>query len=217
MLLSRRSYVRETPSRDAKKIFIICEGAKREPQYFGFFRALDSRIDIIIHAPGDHENNSPSGLLGIACEMLLPRDGEHAKLELLADDEVWIVFDTDPDMHQSRKPQILDLCECCRQNNWNFAQSNPCFEVWLWYHFYPDPPTGTQMKQCSAWKNHPELAVYGGFNSRKHPALIGDAVRHAGAGYQEEDGDPVTGCTQLYQLGMRIHDLLKDKIRPVAF
>ena len=46
MILKSRIYQREEPSRDARSIFIFCEGAKREKQYFEHFREIDSRINI---------------------------------------------------------------------------------------------------------------------------------------------------------------------------
>lgn len=46
MLLLNRRYDREAPNRDAKKILIVCEGAKTEYSYFSFFKEMDSRVNI---------------------------------------------------------------------------------------------------------------------------------------------------------------------------
>ena len=66
MLLRNRLFDREPPSREAKSIFIFCEGAKRERKYFQYFEEIDSRIRIEIYPLHSHEDNSPLGLLNIA-------------------------------------------------------------------------------------------------------------------------------------------------------
>jgi hypothetical protein len=47
MIISRE-FKRKPPSRDAKKIYIFCEGKTIESGYFNFFQGLDSRISIIV-------------------------------------------------------------------------------------------------------------------------------------------------------------------------
>ena len=49
MILTNRLFKREIPSRDAKSIFIFCEGLKREYQYFTFFMEKDSRINVEVY------------------------------------------------------------------------------------------------------------------------------------------------------------------------
>ncbi len=39
MILRRRTYEKASPSRDAQKIYIICEGKEREKDYFEFLNA----------------------------------------------------------------------------------------------------------------------------------------------------------------------------------
>jgi hypothetical protein len=47
-MLRNREFKRKPPSRDAKKIYVFCEGKTRESEYFNFFQGLDSRISIIV-------------------------------------------------------------------------------------------------------------------------------------------------------------------------
>jgi hypothetical protein len=212
-LISKRKYSRESPSREAKKIFIICEGTKREPQYFSFFKELDSRINIIIHTLSDQEDNSPGGLYRIARNVLLSEDGQtNSSVQLLANDEVWIVFDSDPDKLNSRARQIADLKAGCLEFGWYAAQSNPCFEVWLFSHFGEQVPHLAEVHRCSEWKRHLNDTIAGGFDPRKHPALIGQAIGRARDLYREVEGQPATGSTQLFLLGESIYHLVKDKI-----
>ena len=49
MLLTNRLFERQAPSRTAKSIYIFCEGAKREYQYFKYFKEMDSRINVEVY------------------------------------------------------------------------------------------------------------------------------------------------------------------------
>lgn len=44
MILRRRTYEKAAPSRDAQKIYIICEGKEREKDYFEFFKEISSNL-----------------------------------------------------------------------------------------------------------------------------------------------------------------------------
>ena len=82
-------------SRDAKLILIYCEGRKREPQYFNRFREISSRIRVEIVLPDETGDNSPTGLY--------QRAVDNTEYEILADDEVWFVIDTDTWLWRSHK------------------------------------------------------------------------------------------------------------------
>lgn len=66
MILTNRLFKRREPFKEAKCIYIFCEGAKREFQYFNFFKEIDSRINIEIYSLDSNEDNSPLGLYKIA-------------------------------------------------------------------------------------------------------------------------------------------------------
>ncbi|MDM8529168.1 RloB domain-containing protein [Anaerolineales bacterium HSG24] len=103
MILRSRLFEREPPSREAKSIYIFCEGVKREYQYFQYFKEIDSRINVEIYKLHPHEDNSPLGLLSIAEKcIILSDDNPKPKYEFLENDEVWIVLDTDKDEKDSR-------------------------------------------------------------------------------------------------------------------
>ena len=134
MILTNRLFDREPPSRDAKSIYIFCEGAKREFQYFEYFQEMDSRINIEIYRLHPEEDNSPLGLLNIAEKCIIKsEENKNPKYEFIDGDEVWIVLDTDKDKHNSREPQIEQIIKkCAERKDWNIVESNPCFEVWLY-------------------------------------------------------------------------------------
>ncbi|HMV80638.1 MAG TPA: RloB family protein [Leptospiraceae bacterium] len=215
MILRDRLFERNPPERDAKKIYIFCEGRKREYQYFEYFEEIDSRINIIIYKLHPEENNSPNGLLKIAETCLIPSE-ENPEPEFFKDmnqeDEVWLVFDVDPDKSNSRFPQILNVRQKCKEYGWNTALSNPCFEVWLYFHFFAEKPEMPDLNKCNSWKNHIDKKLPGGFNSKKHPLFIEQAVVNAKQNFSLEGSFPVVGSTEMHYLGKTIYTLLKKKL-----
>ncbi len=214
MLYRNRAFKREAPTRDAKKIFIFCEGVKREYQYFKFFEELDSRINICIYELKPTENNSPSGLLSIARSCLLNDDYEKDPyFELRQEDEVWIIFDLDPDSRNSRLPQALETMKKCKtEKGWFTALSNPCFEVWLYYHFFSDDLVKDHIEKCTTWKTTLNTLISGGFDSRKHPILIEAAYQNASDKFTDDNGLPAVGSTEVYNLAASMLPLIKKKL-----
>ena len=107
MILKNRLFERKEPERDASLFIIYCEGSRREPKYFEYFEKISSRVKLEIIKADSQGNNSPSGLLKQAKEDFFEGKDSLPKYFLGKEDKVWFV-----------------------------AQSNPCFEVWLFYHFF---------------------------------------------------------------------------------
>lgn len=206
MIIRSREFKRNPPSRDAKKICIFCEGQKREYDYFTFFEGLNSRISLIVYHLGHDENNSPKGLIEIAKETM-------KCCSFISGDEVWIVFDTDADKFLSREPQInLVRDYCSKTKNWFHAESNPCFELWLYYHF-AEKPSFEGFHISKIWKSKLNEFICGGFDSRKYPLFIADAIENAKSNYIiNEAGRPIVGSTELFKLGETIYKMMSDKI-----
>jgi len=214
ILKSRRSYKRESPSRDAKSIYIFCEGARREYEYFKYFKELDSRINVEIYELDSQEDNSPLGLLEIAKESILPGEkNSKPKYSFLEDDEVWLVFDRDHDRGNSRAPQIETIRNDCKKRaDWFIGLSNPCFEVWLYYHFSGEKPSFTGDDRSCNWKTFVHDVSNGGFDSRKHPVLIEQAIVNASMNFTDVDGEPTTGSTEVFKLAKTIFTFVRDKL-----
>ena len=217
MILTNRLFVREEPTRDAKSIYIFCEGKEREFNYFMYFKELDSRINIEIYKLESYEDNSPIGLLSIAEKCLVKSEtNQNSKYHFLEGDEVWIVLDIDKDRDESRKPQIEAVIEKCNQsNNWYIAQSNPCFEVWLLYHFFPTKITFENSDISKNWKQYLNELIPGGFDSRKHPIYITTASINAERNYSTTDNHPDEGTTNVFNLANSIIPLIKPKLDKV--
>ena len=119
-----RGYKRGEPHRDARLFVIVCEGAKREKQYFEFFQQFSQRIKIRVLPP---ENNAS------APNHFLTRAADYDEtFGLTEDDRLWFV--SDRDRWEEKVLRNINE-ECDKHSNWRLAISNPCFEVWLFLHF----------------------------------------------------------------------------------
>jgi len=217
MILTNRLFIREAPSREAKSIYIFCEGIKREYQYFKFFKEMDSRINVEIYKLHPHEDNSPSGLLDIAKKCIIKnKDNPNPKYSLLKNDEVWIVSDTDKDKEDSRESQLKKIREfCSKESAWFIAQSNPCFEVWLFYHLSSKKPSLKNSEDCSEWKELVNTSISGGFDSRKHTIYIEKAILNAENNFNSDNNIPTAGCTEVFKLSKNIFVLVEQKVAAV--
>jgi len=98
-------------------------------------------------------------------------------------DQGWFVIDTDS--WDDSIPKLRSLCES--RDNWLVAQSNSCFEVWLYYHVFNSFAGDIELNGCSEWKNFVTTPILGGFDSKKHPLLIADAIAHAEMHFRSTD------------------------------
>ncbi|HMS67036.1 MAG TPA: RloB family protein [Saprospiraceae bacterium] len=214
MILTNRLFERQAPSREAKSLYIFCEGAKREYQYFEYFREIDSRIKVEVNKLNSDDNNSPLGLYYLAENSFI---GDKPKFILQENDEVWIVLDSDPDKSNSREEQINQIKKDCRlKDNWFVVVSNPCFEVWLFFHKIETYEEFTSDNICKTWKQKVNESYEGGFDSRRHPIFIEEAIKNSESNFQiDENGNPLKGSSEVYHLAKSMFSVLKRKIRVV--
>lgn len=206
MILSRnRLFTSQEPDRDAKKIYIFCDGVKREKQYFNYFKKIDSRINIEVYALQHDEDNSPLGLYNIAMSCIQTETNPNGKYDFNeGQDEVWLVMDIDPDKFDSRKRQIEAVKANCAVKKWHVTLSNPCFEVWLYFHFNSQKPDFQNVETCNQWKQFLQKEI-GGFDSKKHPLFIQTAINNAQAHIQQNDNQfPIVATTEVHKLAKSI-------------
>lgn len=211
MILESRDFVRRKPTKDPKILVIYCEGKKTEPKYFTFFTNISSQIRLeIVPAPHDGDN-SPDGLYNKAVEDILTE--EKAKYDLDETiDEVWFVIDTDT---WGEKINTLRK-NCSGKRNWLISQSNPCFEVWLYYHFRSEKPDFDGVEKSTSWKEFLHSIIPGGFDKRKHPVLIKEAMENSKNNYSEiKDSIPDVGSTQVHKLARSFYMLIEEKMRSI--
>ena len=155
MIKRIKEYGKKEPCRDAHKIYIVCEGKETEPTYFSFFKNCSSNLEIIAIPPT--VGTDTLKLLDNAKEQLL---GEHKSynVDYAHGDTVWFTFDTDLN---EKEGKITPLREFCNSMNaeiksadnvkpyiaWNVAESNPSFELWLYYHFYNEKPSDEEFDE----------------------------------------------------------------------
>lgn len=229
MITRRKDYSKQLPSKDARKMYLFCEGEGTEPDYFAFFRGLSSNLEIIT-LPPEH-GTDPLKLMELAKSKLLI-EGSHYIMDYCANDSVWFVIDTDT---WEKDGKITPLREFCASNNtafpekytevkpysaWNVVQSNPCFEIWLYYHFYNEAPKLDDIEAYPTFKAFVGSAITGGFNYQNDPVKVETAVENAKANFRkDEEGKVELFSTEVFELAeviipfVRQHlDRLKGKM-----
>lgn len=92
MITRRKDYSKSEPTKDASKIYIVCEGKGSEPDYFGFFEGLSSNLELIVIPP--EEGTDPLKLMELAERILLGDTRKHT-IDYLQQDKIWFAIDTD--------------------------------------------------------------------------------------------------------------------------
>lgn len=223
MIQRRRDYDKREPSRDAHKIYIVCEGKGTEPNYFAFFEGLSSNLQVITIPPEDGKTD-PLKLVERANQVLIGDDRDYT-VEYEHGDTVWFVVDTDT---WEKEGKIAPLRQFCVQKNaaipleynevkaycaWNVAQSNPCFEIWLYYHFYESKPHSDDVAKCVSFKEFVSSTIAGGFNFEKDPVRLETAIEHAEKNFQQDkDSKLLDYSSEVYILGKEIDGFVKAEI-----
>jgi hypothetical protein len=203
MAHKQRDYDRDTPLelvRDYKLFAIVCEGGKREPDYFKKFQFLSSKIkvDVIETYITDEEmqiyfddKSAPRWVLDRAIRYI-------DKVGLIDEDDLWFVIDRD----EWEENQIREIASYCDENpNWHLVISNPCFEVWLYFHMRSDI-TISESTCCNEFKT--EIARFdpGGYNPLVFIQRFQEAIVNAKAADSDKDYFlPKFKETKVYQLG----------------
>jgi hypothetical protein len=164
----KRGYNRDIPVdlvRDYKLFAIACEGGKREPGYFNVFQHLSRKIkvDVIENYVTDEEmfrkfetNSAPRWVLDRAMRYI-------EKNDLKDEDDLWFVIDRD----RWTDSQIRELASFCEKYpNWHIVISNPCFEVWLYFHKKADIESSTSVS-CNNFKKEISNLERGGYHPLK--------------------------------------------------
>lgn len=210
MITRRRDYSKQEPTKDARKLYIFCEGAGTEPDYFGFFEGLSCNLEVITIPPED--GTDPLKLMELAKHKLLD-EGSKFLMDYYANDSVWFVIDTDT---WEKEGKIRPLREFCITKNeefpgrysevkpysaWNVVQSNPCFEMWLYYHFFNEKPDQDVVMSRPTFKSFVNDSISGGFNFQSDPAKVDVAIENAKATEtRNSDGDLALYSTEVYKL-----------------
>lgn len=194
------SYEKRPPYRDAFYVIVVCEGINREVDYFKFFDGLTARLKLV---PVSNPQGSAPNQLTKAALAFEKELGAQAEI-----DRLWFVIDTDrwkDQLHVIRE-------EAKNKHHWKIAQSNPCFEVWLYFHAKSTLPEIENLGQCNPWKQYLPTIIQGGFNSDFHPIAIETATSYAKSSFQATGYFPNPGSTQVWQLAEEIIPLIKKEL-----
>lgn len=188
MARKNRSYKKGAPFRDASLFVIICEGAKREEQYFDLLAENSKKIKIKIVTPEDNKS-APGWLLNNAAKA-------EEEYQLGKGDELWFVLDVDC----WKTEQLMKLGKICDENPlWSCAISNPCFEVWLFMHYAAI--SNAQANSCSELKTELGGLVKGGYRKEIAIKFLDEAIQRAKTGdLNPTHFLPVNKSTKVYQL-----------------
>ena len=223
MITRRKDYSKKEPSRDSHKVYVVCEGTETEPNYFGFFEGLSSNLQIIILPP--ENGTDPVKLMELA-ESIFFGDDRRYTVDYSQNDRVWFVIDTDS---WEREGKIDVLRSFCAEKNsdiskqfdevksysaWNVAQSNPSFEIWLYYHFYDVRPTEAEVEKYVTFKDFLHHSISGGYNYDKDPVRLSDAIVHSKKNYSMQEGtySPERYSTEMHFLGNEIYSFVRNDI-----
>lgn len=223
MITRRKDYTKHAPSKNANKIYIVCEGAETEKNYFAFFEGLSSNLQLIVIPPED--GTDPLKLMSLAERKLLGESGAYT-LDFMQNDKVWFAIDTDSWEKEGKIGPLRDFC--ARQNEavvsnfdevkpysaWNVAQSNPCFEIRLYYHHYDSAPAEAEVSAHATMKSFVDSCIVGGFDSQRDPVRLQDAIDNAEKNFSRlESGSPDVFSTEQYLLGKEILPFVISELR----
>ncbi len=199
------NYSKKDPARDATYVVVVCEGRNREPDYFQFFEGLSSRVKLVVVPNEDHQS-APLKLISNALDKEKEIDDFNPR-----EDKTWFVIDTDRWREQIRELRN----ECTNRPHWQVVQSNPCFEVWLYYHAKRTLPNLEKIDQCGQWKSHLPEVILGGFNSDFHPIAIEVATENAKITCEETGDTPHPGSTQVWRLTEMLFPVIKKDLEDI--
>lgn len=119
---------------EKKKILIVCEGSRTEPEYFQAFRVPKQVCDI------QGSGNNTLSLVKQAKNLSEKEDYS----------EVWCVFDRD----SFPKTNVLGALRLAKKYGFKCAFSNESFELWYVLHFEYLDTQITRKQYCSKLSKH---------------------------------------------------------------
>ena len=124
-----RPLVRDAQTyRDDRLFIVACDDTYAPKQYFDFFRI--PRVQVHVVPTEDGTSAAPHVL-----ERLL-------RIEHEADDELWLLLDTDHCLQGTHLAGFIQALRDARQQGVNVALSRPSFELWLLLHHVDEAALG---------------------------------------------------------------------------
>ncbi len=185
----------EHPLRDARLFVIATEDKYAPREYFRLFKNPRIKVHIL---PTEDNRSSPE-------HVLMRLDQFRDRYETDKEDEFWLMLDTDHWIEPNHIANFNRVCTEALQKQYQLANSNPCFEIWLLLHVFP-LDAGVQFK-CADDVVKQLRAVLGSYSKRTIDAQhfpmesIREAVERAKNGDPNpNDRWPQSTGTQVYKV-----------------
>lgn len=92
-------------------------------------------------------------------------------------------------------------------------QSNPCFEIWLYYHFYKEVPKAEDIEVYPSFKAFVSSVITGGFNYQNDPVKVETAVENARLNFHlDKEGKLELFSTEVFELAEVIIPFVKHHL-----
>ncbi len=222
MIERRRDYSKKEASKDARKIYLVCEGKETEKKYFHFFEGLSSNLQLIVIPP--ESGTDPLKLQELAIATF-EGSGRQYSINYMQQDIIWFVIDTDSWENEGKIKPLRDFCvaknraileefsEVKDYHPWRVGQSNPCFELWEWYHFYDVKPIQAEVDKATSFKEFVNGSIAGGFNYEVDPVRLEDAINHSEKNFSQQENGPDLYSTEMHFIGSEIMRFVGGEIR----
>lgn len=127
MSFQTNPYKRQGAHRSIRKVLIVCEGEKTEPNYFKDFKTKGELIKVEVFGAG----RVKLSLVEYAVELKKAAEAEKAPYSV-----VWCVFDRDAQPDEPKdKDNFNKAIFSAKKNQIRAAYSNDAFEIWYILHF----------------------------------------------------------------------------------
>jgi len=208
-------YQKGIPEVDVSRIFTVSGGTVRERNYFEQYK--DAKRLSIIFVSEEGKGLMPEEMVNITKESISNGyfvDFYGNKRDILGGDDIYLIQDVDHFGLELKQFYLQDKI----QNDYRWIISNPCFEIWLYYHFDNNTTLLEESrtllpKERSSWLKAkiPHL-INGGINPKKTIDKISLAINNAKGHIVFEDGFPALFTTEMYIVAERIISIMKDEL-----
>ncbi|MBL7115965.1 MAG: RloB domain-containing protein [Kiritimatiellae bacterium] len=124
----KRELVRDEKTFRDDRLFIVASEDTHAPaQYFDLFRNTRIKVRVL----------PTEGGLSAPGHVLQRLDDYKAEFDLMEEDELWLMLDTDHWIEPNHVQAFGQVCTEASQKGYQLAHSNPCFEVWILLHVFP--------------------------------------------------------------------------------
>lgn len=212
----KEGYMKDAPTVETVHVFIISGGEDKERDYFRLLcNAKSPRLKVIFISK-KHQGLTPTQMKqeaeeGIEEECFCDMDNQLSRY--FDGDKIFMVTDVD----HYRRELLEQMAEINLAYQWII--SNPCFEIWLFYHYFenpgilrPDWPDEDRIKSQHLKSKLNELRKSdGGVNAEAAYGLMDRAIVNSKKNYGEDsEGIPEDFATQMHIIGEMLMGILRD-------